>query len=42
MSSRSPISASDIAKILEKCGVDRVISIDFHSAQIQVNFISII
>jgi len=37
MSSRTPISAADVAKLLETCGVDRVISIDFHSSEIPVN-----
>ncbi len=36
MSSRTPISAADVAKILETMGVDRVIAIDLHSGQIQV------
>ena len=35
MSSRVPISAADVAKMLEVVGVDRVISVDLHSGQIQ-------
>eukprot|EP00002_Diphylleia_rotans_P031930 TRINITY_DN665_c0_g1_i1.p1 TRINITY_DN665_c0_g1~~TRINITY_DN665_c0_g1_i1.p1 ORF type:complete len:330 (-),score=99.49 TRINITY_DN665_c0_g1_i1:424-1413(-) len=33
--SRVPISASDVAILLEAAGVDRVISVDLHSGQIQ-------
>jgi len=32
---RTPISASDIAMILEKIGVDQIVSLDLHSPQIQ-------
>lgn len=35
MSSRVPISAADVAKMLETMGVDRIISVDLHSGQIQ-------
>jgi ribose-phosphate pyrophosphokinase len=39
MSSRTPISAADVAKMLETMGVDRVIALDLHSAQIQVYYL---
>ena len=35
MNSRVPISAADVAKLLEAMGVDRVVSVDLHSGQIQ-------
>ena len=34
MDSRVPISAADVAKIIEIMGVDRVIALDLHSGQI--------
>jgi len=37
MGSRMPISAADVAKMLETMGVDRIVAIDLHSGQIQVN-----
>jgi ribose-phosphate pyrophosphokinase len=35
MTSRVPISAADVARLLEALGVDRVVAVDLHSGQIQ-------
>lgn len=35
MASRVPISAADVAKLLEAVGLDRMISVDLHCGQIQ-------
>ena len=33
--SRVPISAADVAKMMEAMGIDRVCAVDLHSGQIQ-------
>lgn len=35
MSSRVPISAADVARLIETMGINRMISVDLHCGQIQ-------
>jgi ribose-phosphate pyrophosphokinase len=39
MQARVPISAADVARLLEAMGVDRIVAVDLHCGQIQVLFI---